>query len=198
MKLNLLAKPIFLSAAITVGLLTLPTARGLAPLGGGNSVGTMPVMGNGPVAPAPLRVDQNFFLAGPQEAVLNAVLDFRDQGANFYLGRNPALQGQWILEIRGDFEIVIDSAYLQSGVVQVGILSSHLDCMLASFHYPGGAVPPVTVAPNSVLDLGIHQALMNSNPPVNFDTFSMIPNLSRALHQVTYGSNQLTISQRML
>lgn len=198
MKRNLLAKPILLSAALLAGMLTLPAASGLAPQGGGNSVGTMPTMGNGPGLQAPLRVDQNLFLAGPQEAVLNAVLDFRDRGATFYLGRNPALQGMWILEIRGDFEITLDAGAIHSGLVQTGIFSSELDYMIASFIYPGSTLPPVTVAPNSILDLGIQHALQAPNAPVDFSTFSLVPNLRRARHGVHYGFNRVTISQQML
>ncbi len=197
MKLNTLAKPILLSTALLVGVLSLPTAQGLAPLGGGNSVGTMPTMGNGPGAQAPLRVDQNLFLAGPHEAVLNAVLDFRDQGASFYLGRNVALQGMWVLEIRGDFEITLDATALQSGLVQVGVLSSQLDSMLASFYYVGNLVPPVTVAPNSILNMGIQHDLLGTAPLLNFEVVSVVPNLGRALHRVTYGTNTVSISQRM-
>ena len=161
-------------------------------------MGTMPTMGNGPGLQAPLRVDQNLFLAGPQEAVLNAVLDFRDRGATFYLGRNPALQGMWILEIRGDFEITLDAGAIHSGLVQTGIFSSELDYMIASFIYPGGTIPPVTVAPNSILDLGIQHALQAPNAPVDFSTFSLVPNLRRARHGVHYGFNRVTISQQML
>lgn len=194
---NQLAKPILLSAALLAGMLTLPTARGLAPQGGGNSVGTMPTMGNGPGVRAPLRVDQNLFLAGPHEAVLNAVIDFRDRGATFYLGRNHSLQGMWVLEIRGDFEITLDAGALHSGLVQTGVFSSELDCMIASFQYPGCAVPPVTVAPDSILDLGIQHALQAPNAPVDFTAISVVPSLSRAQHGIHYGANRVTISQRM-
>lgn len=176
------AKRTLLLGALATCCLWLPSL-GFGVPGGGNSIGTMPSMSGGGVLAAAPRPHQTLFLRGTREHILASVFDLQGE-AELYLGALFQGSNEIVLEIRGEFQITLDSVLLESGAVEVGALAPTDHPMVAAFEYSGTILPATQVPANGVLDLGIQSWLSAGIPLPPYGVHSVAPVAGRAHHQV--------------